>query len=230
MKPLHESPTPGALFLPADAAGAAKPPIPTSRASDIAGLAAAVASAQPVPLSRTWTSGCATGSVRVAWCPQAIIVRADLHDDDVFTRAGADSQQFWKLGDTFEIFFEASGSGFYTEMHVAPGNFRLHLRIRHDDLPGIASKVIGPADLMVRPPGFRSRFEAFPGGWIAEAVIPADAVDPAGTITERSSWTASFSRYDAFRDGRRPALSSTSNHSKKKPNFHARDDWRPLCF
>jgi hypothetical protein len=186
--------------------------------------------AAPVDLSWSWPIGVpsAKTSVRVAWSAHELLVRAELEDADVVTKATADNQRFWELGDVFEIFLEAEGAGFYTEMHVAPGNHRLHLRIRPPEFQAMKEKSLALSDLIVDPPAFASRYEKTADGWIAEARIPAAQVDPKGVITRDSRWRASFCRYDAWSDGRPPVLSSTSPHPHAA--FHRREEWRPLCF
>lgn len=205
-----------------------KDSIPATRAGD--DLDVAFAPAEPVLLDVSWPPGSphAKTVVRVAWSPEALLVRGEMDDDDVTTLATTDSQHFWELGDVFEIFLEAEGAGFYTEMHVAPGNHRLHLHIAHHDYEAMKRKTLAPSDLMIRPPGFESRSAVTPSGWSVEARIPAALVDPKGRITQDSKWRASFCRYDAWSDGRPPVLSSTSSHEQL--NFHRRHEWRPLCF
>lgn len=205
--------------------------IPAASAGCLNGLRSSLENAVPVALGQVGGErpGFSAGAVRVVWCPDALLVRADLRDEEVFTRATGDSQYFWEMGDVFEIFLEAEGAGYYTEMHVAPGNHRMHMRIRPEDYLSMKAGTLRPADLMVRPPEFESRCEAVPGGWSIEAVIPAEAVQPAGRISGDSRWRGSFCRYDAGSDGRAPVLSSTSCH-RGEANFHARADWRTLCF
>ena len=189
-----------------------------------------VARAEPVMLDHSWPPSArpAGTTVRIGWDPDCIFVHAVLDDEDVTTRATADSQHMWKLGDVFEIFLEAKDAGFYTEMHVAPGNHRLHLRLGYDDSAAMRSKTLSIEDTMIRPPQFESRCTIRPNGWTVDVRIPAGLVDPKGLITPDSQWNASFCRYDAWSDGRPPVLSSTSAH--EQVNFHLRQDWRPLCF
>jgi len=205
--------------------------LPVTPAGSLEMLRPSLENAIPISLGQVGSewSGFSGGTVRIVWCPEALLVRADLLDGDVFTRATGDSQYFWELGDVFEIFLEAEGAGYYTEMHVAPGNHRMHMRIRPEDYLAMKAGSLTPADLMVRPPEFESRCELVPDGWSVEAVIPSGAVQPGARISRDSIWRASFSRYDAGSDGRDPVLSSTSFH-RKKINFHAREDWRILCF
>lgn len=205
--------------------------LPATPATSLKDLRSSLESAVSVALGQVGgeRSDFSGGTVRIVWCPEALLVRADLLDGEVFTRATGDSQYFWEMGDVFEIFLEAEGAGYYTEMHVAPGNHRMHMRIRPEDYLSMRAGTLTPADLMVRPPGFESRCEMVPGGWAVEAVIPSETVQPGGRISRDSLWRASCSRYDAGSDGRDPVLSSTSFH-RGKINFHARADWRILCF
>lgn len=209
----------------------ALPPLPTSRTNDDSSLEWALESAEPIALGQAWkpSPACAPGSVRIAWCPDSLLVRAELEDSDVFTKATRDNERLWEMGDTFEVFLEAEGAGYYTEMHVAPCNRRLHLKIRPEDYAAIAAKTLALEDVAVDPPDFQSRFEIIPFGWAAELLIPAWAIDPAGVITRDSRWRGSFCRYDAASDGRPVELSSTSPH-RGEINFHTREDWRPICF
>lgn len=205
--------------------------LPTTAAGSPENLRASLEDTLPVALGQVGGElpGFSAGAVRIVWCPETLLVRADLRDGEVFTRATGDSQYFWEMGDVFEIFLEADGAGYYTEMHVAPGNHRMHMRIRPEDCLSMKAGMLTPADLMVRPPEFESRCEVVPGGWVVEAVVPVDAVQPGGKISGDSRWRASFCRYDAGSDGRVPVRSSTSFH-QGKINFHARGDWRTLCF
>ncbi|MEI6035396.1 MAG: sugar-binding protein [Verrucomicrobiae bacterium] len=193
-------------------------------------LEEAIPGAQPTSLAYSWPPGasCAKSQVRIAWNASGIFVRADLEDEDVTTAATGDSQHMWMLGDVFEVFLEAEGAGFYTEMHVAPGNHRLHLRFRPEDFEAMAQKSLPLSALIVRPPGFESRYMKTPSGWAAEVRIPVGLVDPAGEILAQSRWKASFCRYDAWSDARPPVLSSTSPHEDL--SFHRRHEWRQLCF
>jgi len=205
--------------------------LPATQAARLSDLRSSLQTAVPIALGQVGSErpDFSAGTVRIVWCPEALLVRADLQDEEVFSRATGDSQNFWEMGDVFEFFLEAGGAGYYTEMHVAPGNHRMHMQIRPEDFLSMKAGTLAPADLMVRPPDFESRYEVVPGGWAAEAVVPAAVVQPGGKISRDSCWRASFSRYDAGSDGRNPVLSSTSFH-REKINFHARGDWRTICF
>jgi len=202
--------------------------IPTTFAEG--SLEEALEDAEPVLLTHTWPA-CpppAKTTVRIAWNVGELGIRGDLEDESVTTKATGDSQHLWELGDVFEIFLEAEGAGYYSELHVSPDNHRMHLHIRTGDYEAMKANILTPSDLMIRPPGFQSRTAATPSGWTVDVRIPAELIDPAGILTPASRWKASFCRYDAWTDGRPPVLSSTSPH--EEPHFHRRQDWRPLCF
>ena len=202
--------------------------VPASSAADVD---RALKAARTVELGRAWSDagdGFAATRVRTAWTPDGLWVRAEMDDEDPFTRADADSRRLWELGDVFEMFFQAEGAAYYAEMHVAPGNHRLHIRIPVPDFPALKQGKNDPADFIVDPPEFESATSLSPGGWTVNARIPGRAVSDRETLRAGDRWLASFCRYDAWSDARPPVLSSSSPHAE--PNFHRRQEWRTLCF
>lgn len=150
--------------------------------------------------------------MRAGWKPGALLVAAELEDDDVFTHAARAGERLWELGDVFEMFLETAAPSFYVELHVAPGNVRAQLRI---PLP---RPQVEPETLMT-PPAFASRAWQRPGGWSVEAVVPFETI---GGAPARFS----FSRYDYARGRGEPVHSSTSPH--KTLDFHRRHEWGTL--
>lgn len=195
-------------------------------------LAVAMEKAPVVELDSFWSERddrpAALTQVRLAWEPRGLHVWADLEDADVVTTATGDSQHLWELGDVFEIFLEAEGAGFYSEMHVSPGNHRMHLRIRPGEMEAVSQRRRPLADMMIRPPAFESECGSSATGWSVRAFIPTQVVDPKRRLSGKSQWRASFCRYDASSDGVLPVLSSTSPYEVL--NFHRREEWRVLCF
>jgi hypothetical protein len=192
---------------------------------------APVTSAEKIRLGQPWPG--ATGvftrtSVRVTWTSDSVRVSADLEDADVFTSAPGDSCRLWEMGDVFEMFFQAENAGYYVEMHVAPGNQRLHLRIPIAGGPGPQRKDVAPENFFVDPPRFSSRTARTAVGWTVDATVPCCEVSGRAAITPGERWLVSFCRYDAWSDSRPPVLSSSSPHAE--PNFHRRHEWRSLCF
>lgn len=153
--------------------------------------------------------------VRLAWTAEALFVEVELADDDIVTRATADQQRMWELGDVFEVFLQVEGRREYVELHVTPNNMRLHLR-----LPDVAAAV--PFDeMLVHPVGFESTAERVGSGWHVTMTVPAAVLEIAG-FDAGMCLRVSFCRYDAATTGR-PVLSTTAAHPVI--NFHRPHEW-----
>lgn len=141
----------------------------------------------------------------------ALLVLAEMTDRDVFTRADRHNQRMWELGDAFEMFLEADGAPDYYELHVAPNDLRLQLRI---PIPRPSGRA--PEELMVACALFESRVWAEPAGWTVLATVPFSS-------TGGRPVRFSFSRYDYTRGRPEPVLSTTSAHARL--DFHRREEW-----
>lgn len=185
-------------------------------AEDLETVRRAFAPAPAVSLGQAWRRepdpDLRAGSARAGWRPGELLVFAELDDDDVFTRASGPNQRFWELGDTFEIFLEAEAASFYVELHVAPGNLRLQLRIP------VPRPSVEPEALMT-PPAFDSRVWEGKKRWSVLAAVPFETI---GGPPARFS----FSRYDYSRGRAEPVRSSTSPHAAL--DFHRRKEWGSL--
>jgi len=166
-------------------------------------------------------------NVRLAWTPEALLVDAELTDDDVTTQATADNQRMWALGDVFEAFMQIEGHWDYVELHVTPNNMRMHLR-----LPGVrgkASDAAAPlsfAELLVHPVGFESTAAPVPNGWGVTMSIPASAFRVT-SFDLGIGLNVSFCRYDASAVGD-PVLSTTANHPVI--DFHRPHEWTAVTL
>ena len=158
--------------------------------------------------------------IRVGWTPSHLVIRAEISDRDIFTRATASNQKMWELGDVFEIFLKTEERSDYVELHITPANLRLHMRF---ESPGKLATVL--------PDGvFSSAVEIDTANqkWTIHAEVPAALVSGRNHIEPGESWLFSFSRYDASRDDRPPILSSTSPHQVIK--FHRIHEWGKMTF
>lgn len=175
--------------------------------------------ALPFTLGQPWNAAPEPGlrptRVHATFAAQALRVQADLDDDDVFTLATAHNQRTWELGDAFEIFVRRDDQEAYTEVHVTPKNWRLHLRFadfaQHRRIAGIDEVAADPDRIVTTA-------ERTPAGWRATAVVPVPA-GPGDLLR------VSFCRYDASR-GQPPVLSSSSPHPVLA--FHRPREWT-LC-
>ena len=167
--------------------------------------------------------------IRIGWRDSALLVFAELIDGDIFTRARADNQRLWELGDVFEMFFRPTTQESYVELQVAPNNKRLQLR--YPDARAVAqARKLGSADhLVIHERAFLSLTWVYADDqkWFVFAKIPVK------TVCERASlpdveWLFSFSRYDYIRNGNAPVISSTSQH--KIADFHRQVEWGVMRF
>jgi len=165
--------------------------------------------------------------VRLAWTPEALLVEADLADNDVTTRATADNQWMWELGDVFEVFMQIGERRDYVELHVTPNNKRMHLR-----LPGVRGKAsedavpVPFAELLVCPVGFESTSAPVPNGWRVTMSIPS-SVFRVTSLESGITLHVSFCRYDASATGD-PVLSTTANHPVI--DFHRPHEWTAVTL
>jgi hypothetical protein len=165
--------------------------------------------------------------VSVGWTREALHVQARLTDGELLTKATADNQRMWELGDVFEMFVMVEGRKDYLELHVTPNNKRLHVW-----LPGVGGKA-HPGDvplpfeeMLVSPVGFSSSAKREEGGWSVSAMIPAavlglEQFDPGLRLR------LAFARYDAA-SGRETVLSTTASHPVI--SFHRPDKWSSVIL
>lgn len=156
------------------------------------------------------------GEVRLGWTEAGLWVFAQMEDESLFTRATADNQPMWTLGDVFEIFVRDLAGEEYLELHTTPNGHRLQLRFASERIfSEIKARRLKLEEMKVTEPLFRSHVRTVPGGWEVLACV---------TAVKGRTLRASFSRYD-YRDAETaPVLSSTSAH--REIHFHGQDAWR----
>jgi hypothetical protein len=189
--------------------------------------------------SRPWRMGQAwlpresplfqSGSVSMAWEPDALTVFAHLPDLDVFSTSRLDGQELFRLGDVFEIFIRRGDSEEYLELHVSPNGHHLHLRWSEEKFRRYRARV-PLQEFKADPRAFSSRVEILENekAWSVLIRIPSEIFTDGQALRQGDRFTVSFSRYDVDRVGERgrrtPVLSSTSPH--KEANFHRHREWR----
>jgi len=158
------------------------------------------------------------GGVRVGWNTAGLWVFAAMTDENIVTRATANNQRLWILGDVFEIFVRDLDGEEYLELHTDPAGFWMQLRFASDRIfPLVKARQFKTDDLIVEEPLFRTKARIREGGWDVLACV---------TAVRGRNLRASFSRYDYAEAGGKPVLSSTSAH--REVNFHDQSDWRDL--
>jgi len=209
-------------------------PLPDFDANDLHAVRAAFATAMPCALGQAWRAeaepGFAPGQVRVGWRQDALLVFAELADQDIFTTATMLNQRMWELGDTFEIFLRPDGQSEYVEFHVTPNNQRLQLRFPSSEALRCAQAANVFDALLLAGNVIASTTWVQPENqkWFVYAIIPSRAACGLDRLNPQSCWHFSFSRYDYTRGGGDPVFSSTSPHPV--PDFHRQQEWGELEF
>ena len=195
---------------------------------------AAFAAATPCAMGQSWRAavepGFAPGQVRIGWREDALLVFAELTDQDIFSRATATNQRMWELGDTFEIFLRPDSQSEYVEFHVTPNNHRLQLRFASTEALRRARTANGFDEFLLLGNVFDSVTWLQPEKqkWFVYAAIPAGAVCGQARLNAGSCWHFSFSRYDYTRGDGEPVISSTSPHAVA--DFHRQQEWGEITF
>jgi hypothetical protein len=207
-------------------------PLPPLAADDLGAVRTAFKEAKGIQLQQAWLSKLekdfTPGIVRVGWRANALLIFAELEDADIFTRATADNQRMWELGDAFEMFLQAADSQTYSELHVTPNN--RHLQLRFPDTQTLRrAQAANSFDAFLQSgPVFSSRTWVESRKWFIYAEIPALAICGVNRPLAGTQWRFSFSRYDYVRGRSEPIISSTSPHPVA--DFHSRQEWGTLHF
>jgi len=196
--------------------------LPEFDSSILESVLKAFANASVITLGQSWLpqaeADFISAEVRAGRVADQLLVLATIPDLDIFTSVTEPNQRTWELGDVFEIFLKPESESRYRELHVTPRNIRTQFGF---------SAVGAPSEIL--PDGiFESRVWIESDRWIVLATIPCGVITNRSNIENGERWRFSFCRYDAFQDGRKPVLSSTSPHPI--PKFHRPDEWGVLVF
>ncbi len=196
--------------------------LPEFDSSILESVLKAFANAPVITLGQSWLpqaeADFISAEVRAGRVADQLLVLATIPDLDIFTSVTEPNQRTWELGDVFEIFLKPESESRYRELHVTPRNIRTQFGF---------SAVGAPSEIL--PDGiFESRVWIESDRWIVLATIPCGVITNRSNIENGERWRFSFCRYDAFQDGRKPVLSSTSPHPI--PKFHRPDEWGVLVF
>jgi hypothetical protein len=137
----------------------------------------------------------------------------------------------WNLGDVFEIFVRALPGVPWYEFHITPNNHCGDLCWPHDPETCLRlEKQHGYRTFITPQPIISSsvRIRAEQQYWQVLARIPAAMISDKSLIEAGQQWLISFCRYDAWRDGRPPVLSSTS--PLKEELFNRQQEWNRIIF
>jgi len=196
-------------------------------------IAAAFKDAQPTLLQQAWLiqpqPEFRPGRVRTGWTDEALLIYAELDDDDIFNPVTELNAPSFLHGDVFEMFLRPLGQSAYYEFHVTPQNQKLQLRIPSVEEFNAPRGSAGiPPAWMISSRVIESRVQicAADSQWRVLAAIPFDMVAEVKKPQPGSQWLFSFSRYDYTRQKPEPILSSSSPHQIL--SFHRQEEWGVL--
>lgn len=205
-------------------------------AEDWQSIASAFAEAESCYLRQAWRGEAEPGfrpcCVRTGWNDAALLIYAELEDEDIHNPTTELNAFSYMHGDVFEMFLRPVEQSAYFEFHVSPQNQKLQLRFPEEHaLSKMRAQGKGlPADWRISGWMINTRVKVCAGEskWRVFAEIPFEKVAEVRRPEPGSEWLFSFSRYDYTRGIKEPVLSSSSGHSEL--NFHRQQDWGVLHF
>lgn len=208
-------------------------PLPEFNLKNPAEVCAAFSGAPALPMQQAWRETLEPefqpGRVKLGWRADRLFVLAELTSKHPASRAVADNEFLWRLGDVFEMFLRDLESELYVEFHVAPNGKRLQLAFPSREAGSqVETNGTKLEDFMEPSPQFDFAQWQKNGVWFVCAAVPAAALRLTKHTLAGRTWLASFSRYDYAAAGGEPVLSSTSPHAVAA--FHRQEEWARLKF
>jgi hypothetical protein len=196
--------------------------------------AARYADCQAVALRQYWESPAAfpkePALARVGWNTFGLCAYVELTDSDIFTRATADNQKFWELGDTCEFFIKPGvNQPMYWEIHVSPNNLKLDLQIPDRDI--MQQQGIPTWEELIRSDSHCQKLgRILPGAtsWTAELWVPWSAFGMTGCPGPGAEWNFAVSRYNYTTGVTDPEYSSSAFLTKL--SYHRHEEFHRLVF
>lgn len=191
------------------------------------------AACRPLPFRQAWKGPEAApreaGVAYVGCSPAGLWFYTCLQDSDIFSRATADDQRMWTLGDVVEFFVKPGRERRdYWEIHVTPNGFLMDLYIE-DREAFLQGKAPFEGALAHHS---HSRFEvaAFPEQrkWCTEICIPWSAFAVDGLPPAGAAWQFAVCRYNCTGGLENPELSSVAPYTVM--SFHRYEEFLDLAF
>ncbi len=150
-----------------------------------------------------------------------------MQDGDIFSRATADNQKMWTLGDVAEFFVKPGVErSDYWEIHVTPNDFVMDIYIpeREKFMGGEITweQVIAPDSHTIK------RVHVGADHWAVEARVPWRAFGLEGIPTQGTAWQIAVCRYNCTGGLENRELSSTAAFSQA--SFHRYEEYTQLVF
>lgn len=190
----------------------------------------AFASVAGIPLLQGWRGqpeeGFRRGWAKMARTEEALLVLAELEDDDVFNPVSALNEPAFLRGDVVELFVLPAGTDRYVELHSTPDGALLQLRWtvgwRDGAVPGTVPDL---AQNLIASPVAKALTRRTPRGWSAFLAIPFALI---GFRPGDAPWHGAVCRYDYTRGAAAPVLSATAPF--RRVDFHHAALWNRVVF
>jgi hypothetical protein len=148
-------------------------------------------------------------------------------DSDIFTKATANKQKLWQLGDTMEFFIKPDkNQPAYWEIHVAPNNVIMDILIPERD-PYKAGRT--PFEQVAKADSHcRTKVQRMPNKWLVQLRIPWKTFGLEQVPLKGTRWQFAVCRYNYWSDRKTPEYSSTAFLSKL--DYHRFEEYHDLVF
>ena len=184
-----------------------------------------------LPLRRYWEGPEAfpaeKGSALVGAAEDGLSFYTCFTDSDIFSKATADNQRMWTLGDVAEFFVKPGAErSDYWEVHVTPNGYLMDLHI--PDRERFSGGEVTWEEVLAPSSGTVRRVERFEDRWAVEIRIPWKAFDLDSAPGPGTEWSFAVCRYN-YNGGLEDPEHSSSAHLGA-PSFHQWEDFTRLVF
>ena len=167
------------------------------------------------------------GSACVGAAEDGLSFYACFIDSDIFSRATADNQRMWTLGDVAEFFVKPGGGrSDYWEIHVTPNGYLMDLHI--PDRERFTAGDVSWEEVLAPSSGTLRRVWRMEDRWAVEVRIPWKAFGLDSAPSPGTEWSFAVCRYN-YNGGLEDPEHSSSAHLTAL-GFHRWEDYTRLVF
>jgi hypothetical protein len=160
-------------------------------------------------------SGFHSGSVDISRNAGVLQLNAALSQPRVGTKANADQQRLWELGDVLELFIQKVGNDDYYEYQIAPNGMMLALHYPNQEAVSAVRNGERRMEEYLCDLPIEGKALVTPDGWSASFRI----------LISGEQFRVNCGRYDYSSDFA-PVVSSTAPLTKR--DFHRLEEWKIL--
>lgn len=148
-------------------------------------------------------------------------------DSDIFSKATADNQRMWMLGDVAEFFIKPGATrSDYWEIHVTPNHYLMDLHIPERER--FTGGEVTWEEVIAPDSKTRRNVKVLEGKWAVEMCIPWKAFSLQRIPLAGTRWSFAVCRYNYNGGLENPEHSSTANLTEL--GFHRWEEFAELVF